>query len=147
MSYTEKVTHTEEFDTSASTVWNLLIDWGGIINWMPNNYIQSIQLEGDRVGAVRHLISGEGVRLSEKLDALDEESGILDLSLVNELPWGLLSYRARGKIDSISENKCRLTWQGTFEMPANGPESARVANLLKKSYKTMFLGIRRETAP
>lgn len=145
MSYIQTVSHTEEFDTSASVVWDLLTDWGGIVDWMPNNYIQSIQLEGNNVGAVRHLVTGEGVRISERLDALDYESMTLELSIVNELPWALLSYRARGKIDSISKNKCRLTWQGTLEMPESGSESVKTANLLKKSYKNMFLGIRRET--
>jgi hypothetical protein len=145
MSYIESLTHTEEFEVPAGTVWDLLADWGGILDWMPDNYIQSLRLEGQGVGAVRHLVTGKGVRLSERLDTLNKESGILELSLVNELPWGFLSYRARGKLEAISENQCRLTWQGTLEMPACGPESGRVTALLKKSYENMFLGIRRET--
>jgi hypothetical protein len=68
-------------------------------------------------------------------------SGVLALSLIDPLPWGLLSYRARGKLDSISENRVRLTWQGTLEMPEQGPESDSVARLLRKSYAKMFLGI------
>jgi hypothetical protein len=145
MSYIDTLTHTEIFQAPAGTVWDLLADWAGIVDWMPDNYIQSLHLEGDGVGAVRHLVTGKGVRLSERLDTLDRESGTLKLSLVNELPWGLLSYRARAELEAISESQCRLTWQGTLEMPACGPESETVTVLLKKSYENMFLGIRRET--
>jgi len=143
VTHRESITHAEEFDAPVSAVWDLLADWGSILDWMPNNYIASLQLEGEGVGVVRHLVTRNGVHLSERLDALDRESGILELSLTNELPWGLLSYRARGRLEAISEKKCRLTWQGTLEMAVPGPEYDRVVALLKKSYANMFLGIRR----
>ena len=101
-------------------------------------------MEGQGLGAVRHLTTLKGMQLSERLDAADEASGVLELSLLDPLPWGLLSYRARGKVDRLSDNRCRLTWQGTLELPASGAESDEVADLLRKSYAKMFLGIRRE---
>ncbi len=143
MTHRDSIIHAEEFDAPASAVWDLLADWGGILDWIPNNYIASLRLEGKGVGAVRHLITRKDVHLSERLDALDQEFGILALSLVNDLPWGLLSYRARGELEALSETKCRLTWQGTLEMAARGPEYDRVVALLKKSYANMFFGIRR----
>jgi len=143
VTHRELITHAEEFDAPASAVWDLLADWGGIVDWMPNHYIAGLKLEGEGVGAVRHLITSKDVRLSERLDALDRESGTLALSLVNDLPWGLLSYRATGELEALSEVKCRLTWKGTLEMAAHGPECDRVVALLKKSYATMFSGIRR----
>jgi len=143
VTHRESITHAEEFDAPASAVWDLLADWGGIVDWMPNNAIASLRLEGSGVGAVRHLITRQNVPLSERLDALDQESGILALSLVNDLPWGLLSYRAKGQLEALSETKCRLTWQGTPELAARGPEYDRVIVLLKKSYANMFSGIRR----
>lgn len=42
---------------------------------------------------------------------------------------------------SISNDRTRLTWQGTLEMPEQGPESDSAARLLRKSYAKMFLGI------
>ena len=143
MIHRESITHAEEFDAPASAVWDLLADWGGILDWIPNNYIASLQLEGEGVGAIRHLVTTKDVHLSERLDALDQESGILALSLVKDLPWGLLSYQARGELEALSETKCRLTWRGTMEMAARGPECDRVIVLLKKSYANMFFGIRR----
>jgi len=98
-------------------------------------------------GAIRHLVTGQGVTLSERLDRADEAAGVLELSLVGPLPWGLLSYSAIGKLDEPAKNRSRLTWRGTLEMPQPGIESERVVKLLKKSYAKMFAGIRHEVEP
>ena len=119
------------------------MDWAAIVDWMPDGYVQSLRMEGQGLGAIRHLVTGKGVHLAERLDKADQACGVLELSLVDTLPWGLLSYRARGKLDSISEDKSRLSWQGTLEMPEAGPESDSVVRLLRVSYAKMFLGIRR----
>jgi hypothetical protein len=141
LSHIETITDSAEFDAPASAVWELLMDWAAIVDWMPGGYVQSLRMEGQGLGAVRHLVTGKGIRLAERLEMADQLSGVLALSLIDPLPWGLLSYRARGKLDSISENRVRLTWQGTLEMPEQGPESDSVARLLRKSYAKMFLGI------
>ena len=118
------------------------MDWAALVDWMPDAYVKSLRMEGQGLGAIRHLITGKGVHLAERLDKADQSRGLLELSLVGALPWGLLSYRARGKLDRISDEKSRLTWQGTLEMPEQGPESDSVARLLRKSYAKMLLGIR-----
>jgi hypothetical protein len=142
VSHTETITDAAEYDAPALAVWELLMDWAAIVDWMPDGYVKSLRMEGQGPGAIRYLVTGKGVELAERLDRADESSGVLELSLVAPLPWGLLSYRARGKLDRISDNKSRLTWRGTLEMPEHGPESDSVARLLRKSYAKMFLGIR-----
>jgi len=143
VSHIKRIQDAAEFDAPASAVWELLLDWAAIVDWMPDGYVQSLRMEGQGPGAIRHLVTGKGVQLAERLDSANEVSGVLELSLLDPLPWGLISYRARGKLDSISNGKSRLTWQGTLEMPERGPESDAVARLLRKSYAKMFLGIRR----
>jgi len=143
VSHIKTIQDAAEFDAPASAVWELLLDWAAIVDWMPDGYVQSLRMEGQGPGAIRHLVTGKGVQLAERLDSANEVSGVLELSLLDPLPWGLISYRARGKLDSISNGKSRLTWQGTLEMPERGPESDAVARLLRKSYAKMFLGIRR----
>jgi len=118
------------------------MDWAAIADWMPDGYVQSLRMEGQGLGAIRHLVTLKGLQISERLDAANEAAGVLELSLLDPLPWGLQSYRARGKIDSLSDQRCRLTWQGTMEMPDRGSEFDGVANVLRKSYAKMFEGIR-----
>lgn len=143
MSHVETIAETTEFEAPASAVWELLIDWAAIIDWMPDGYVQSLELEGKGPGAIRHLVTLKGINLSERLDAMNEAAGILELSLVEPMPWGLLSYHARGKLEDTYPGKCHLSWQGTLKMPGRGPEYDKVVNLLRKSYAKMFEGIRR----
>lgn len=143
LSHIETIEEAAEFDAPASAVWDLLVDWAAIVDWMPDGYIRSLRMEGQGPGAIRHLVTGQGIELAERLDSSDESTGVLELSLVGNLPWGLLAYHARGKLDRISETRCRLTWQGRPEMPEHGPESDAVARLLRRSYAKMFLGIGR----
>jgi hypothetical protein len=131
-----------EFRAPASAIWELLIDWGAIVDWMPDGYISSLECEGIGPGAVRHLVTGRGVRLAERLDRADESSGLLELSLVGALPWGLVSYAARGKVDSLAADRSRLSWEGTMEMPDDARDADRVDRLLRKSYAKMLQGIR-----
>ena len=143
MSHVESITESAEFDAPASDVWELLVDWAAIIDWMPGGFIQSLQMEGHGVGAIRHLVTGKGVHISERLDKAARASGELELSMVAPLPWELLSYRARGKLDGIAHNRSRLSWCGTLEMPHQGAEFDQLVNLLRKSYANMFLGIKK----
>ena len=144
MSHIESISHEAEFSVPAAKVWDLLLDWAAIIDWMPGGFIESLEMEGQGVGSVRHLLTGKGIQVSERLDKADPTAGVLELSLVGPLPWGLLSYRARGKLETLARNSCRLVWTGTLEMPEKGTESDKTANLLKKSYANMFLGIRQQ---
>lgn len=146
MSYVASVSHTEDFDVPAAAVWQLLLDWGALGEWMPGGLIRSLRLEGQGVGAIRHIVTGKGVALSERLDAVNEPAGTLELSLVGALPWGLLSYRARGQVLGLSPNSCRLTWRGILETPESGIQAEQVAHLLGRSYANMFLGVRQATA-
>jgi hypothetical protein len=147
----KSLSRVEEFNSPAETVWNLLLDWAAIIDWMPDGYIRELHMDRQcpqrGPGAIRHIVTGQGVPLSERLERADESCGELELSLVGPLPWGLLSYRATGKLDVLPEQRCRLTWSSTLEMPRPGIEADRVAGLLEKSYAKMFLGIRRTVEP
>lgn len=146
MSYRQTVCHCEEIAGSRAAVWDLLTDWAGIIDWMPDRYIQSLQMEGQGEGAVRHLVTGKGVQISERLDAMDRSAGIVLLSIIDPLPWGMLTYTAKAQLEDAGEENCHLSWCGTFELPAGGRQAEELVILLKKSYATMFSGIRGELA-
>ena len=126
-----------------SAVWDLLTDWAGIIDWMPDGYIQSLSCEGQGAGAVRHLVTSKGVAISERLDSLDSELGLICLSIIDPLPWGMLTYSANAQLQARGAH-CQLIWRGIFELPASGRQADELANLLKKSYTTMFRGIGNE---
>lgn len=139
------VTHSEDFDAPAAAVWRMLVDWPGIARWMPDGYILGLRAEGQGVGAIRHLRTASGAEISERLDALDEAAGTIDLSILEPLPWGLCWYRARATLLPVSPDRCRLTWRGTFAASEDA-NADRAVRLLGKSYAKLFLGLRRELA-
>lgn len=140
MSYQQSVSHSGEISAPFEAVWALLVDWAGIVDWMPDGYIQSLHIEGEGVGAVRHLVTGRGVSISEKLVSMDRERGMLRLSIIGPQPWGMLSYTATAHLEETGKHCC-LNWCGTFELPEGGQQAEELAKLLEKSYKTMFKGI------
>ncbi len=142
MTHLGTVAHEEELDVPAQAVWSLLLDWPAIGTWMPRGFISSVRCEGQGVGAVRHIVTGKGVDLWERLDAVDAASHTLELSLTGKLPWDLASYRARGQVVRTATDRCRLSWRGTYEMRAGGEPAERVERLLKRSYENMFMGLR-----
>lgn len=144
MSAQRSVQHTEVFDAPVSRVWALLADWGGIADWMPDGYIRSLRLDGSGPGAVRHLVTLHGVNVAERLDEMDEERGLLNLSIIEPMPWGMSSYSAQARLSAPEPDRCKLTWRGTFEMADDTASADELAVLLKKSYARMFKGIRNE---
>ena len=142
MSHCLSLTEAAEFMAPAEVVWDLLFDWPAIVDWMPDGYIRSLSIEGSGIGAVRHLVTGKGVSLSERLDEANRETGSLELSLVGDLPWELLSYAARGKLENLAQNRCLLVWQGSAELSEAGDAARQVERLLRASYRKMFAGIR-----
>lgn len=146
MSCQRSVSHSEVFDSAASAVWSILVDWGSIVDWMPRGLISSLDLEGNGTGAIRHIITHQGVRIAERLDRADERAGQLELSILEPLPWDMLSYRALAQLDELGPAQCRLRWQGRFELPEDGQAAEALAQLLGKSYKLMFAGLRQHLA-
>ena len=144
MSYRRSVNHTEVFDSPASAVWHIIEDWASIVDWMPQGIIASLELEGSGVGAIRHIVTREGVPIAERLDRADEGQGRLELSILDPLPWSMLSYTALAQLDEQGPNNCSLRWEGQFELPENGPEADALADFLEKSYRQRFKGIRRQ---
>lgn len=109
---------------------------------MPGGLIRHLDIEGAGVGAVRHIITHQGVRIAERLERADERAGQLELSILEPLPWEMLSYRAYAQLDELGPGKCHLRWEGRFEFPEDGQAAEALAQLLGKSYKLMFAGLR-----
>jgi hypothetical protein len=144
VSYRRSVSHSEVFDSPASAVWQIIEDWALIVDLMPRGIIASLELEGSGVGAVRHIVTREGVHIAERLDRADQQQGRLELSILDPLPWSMLSYTALAQLDEQGPDNCSLRWEGQFELLECGIEADALAEFLEKSYRQMFKGIRRQ---
>jgi hypothetical protein len=124
-------------------VWPFLANFADIQAWWPKGQavdIDHVVLEGEGVGQVRHIYNvGFPTAISERLDYLDPKTHTLKLSIVGDLPPGLLEYRATGQLTALSPNTCRITYRSEFNSPEGQAENAR--GFLMGAYQLMFKGL------
>ncbi len=117
----------------ASRIWDALADFGGFLAWAggPDD---SIRVEGDGIGMIRHLSMSVG-DIAERLTELDSEEMILAYELVYGEPIGMKNYRAQVQVKAEGE-QCELYWLGAFE-PENPAMEDQVADTLTATYQGM----------
>lgn len=117
MSDAEKSVVTREgtFAASPEKLWSLVRDFGGLDQIMDG--IDSCEMEGEGVGAVRRIGMGGGT-VVESLDAFDEDARTLTYSIM-EAPLPFADYSANMAVSAEGDGS-KLTWTGTFH-PAGVP--------------------------
>lgn len=104
-----------EIQGPADRVWAWVRDFNRLPEWVPG--IRASRLEGNGIGAVRHLdiSAGSGQWAIEKLDALDEGGRTLVYSIVDaSLP--LKNYTSTMRvIADDGGSSCTLDWSAVFE--------------------------------
>lgn len=117
----------------ADRIWTVLADFGGFLEWAggPDD---TIRLEGDGIGMVRHLNMTVG-EVGERLTELDAEQQILAYELVHGTPIGMKAYRAQVQVKAEGE-ECELYWLGAFE-PVDPAAEDEVADTLASTYQGM----------
>ena len=132
---------TEEFPAPAERVWALIGDFGAIGSWWPEGMLSDVIIEGEGVGMVRHLHTGAALVLSERLDAIDVDQRTLELSLVGELPLGIVRYSASGRVRGQGAGHSTLEGRGRYRVASPEQEEGARA-FLEGAYETMFAGLR-----
>ena len=131
---------TAEFPVPASRIWELIADFGGIGKWWPEGTLARIEVEGEGVGMVRHMHTVIGLVLSERLDGLDPSERRIDLSIAGDLPGGISSYTAFGRVVEVAPDSCRLEWTGRYRVPTREDEAGARA-FLEGAYEMQARGL------
>lgn len=134
-----------EFDASADAVWEILQDFGNVERWWPPNDaafpLARVEVEGSGVGMVRKFYVGTATTPTcERLDYLDPGQRVLKLSIVGDAPTGLTSYQATGRVESLSEHRCRYWYRGEYITSPDSAEHTR--SFLLAAYELLGRGIR-----
>lgn len=129
----------EEVAAPAAAVWDLLGDFGGVARWA--GAVESCELEGEGVGAVRSLRMG-GTSLRERLEAFDEAGRSFTYSMLEPAPLPVSDYRATVTVHALGDDRCRVEWVGTFE-PKEGAPPEQVDAMVRGIYTGGIEGVRR----
>ena len=112
----------ETIAASADAVWDQLSDFAGIEVGGP---IESFEIEGEGVGAVRTIGLANGVVI-ERLDIHDAAAGTFTYSILNDdSPLPVTGYSATVIIIDTGDGNTTVEWTGSYE--PQGPEEAAVA--------------------
>ena len=126
----------EEIAGDAAAVWNLMSDFGGLKAWNPG--MESCELEGEGVGAVRTIVMPGGISLRERLESLDHANKTYSYSIV-EAPLPATDYVATVVVSEAAPGRTKIVWSSEFE-PAGAAESDLVA-LFEGIYKGGIQGV------
>jgi hypothetical protein len=131
----------EEFPVPAQKLWETVADFGAIDAWWPEGMLEKIEVEGEGVGMVRSIYTTVGIVLHEKLESIDHEARVLELSIVGDLPAGMQEYYATGSVRAGKDGSCVLTWEGRYKVSdASAEQGAR--GFIEGAYGAMFGGLR-----
>jgi hypothetical protein len=136
------------FDTPATKVWKLLADFGAIQSWWPTEgpiVIERVELEGQGPGMVRHIFNrGSTHCVSERLERLDSDKRVLQLSILgrdsSRTPW----YQASARLVELEGGGCRLDYESEFSAPRGRENQTRDGILA--AYRAMFSGLQNATS-
>lgn len=130
---------TEELQSSAGVVWEMVRGFGEIMKWS-GDAIESVSVEGDGVGAVRTIGIAGGAQLQEKLEAHDDAKRTFSYSFVGELLLPVEDYFATMTIIETGANQCRVEWGSTFT--PNGVSEEQASGMIEGIYKNGIAGLR-----
>ena len=122
---------TEEVKASADRVWELVRDFGDIAKWAGAG-IQSCEVEGEGVGAIRTLGVGAGAPIRERLESHDDEKRSFQYSILDG-PLPVADYLATFQVNETGPDRCKIEWGSRFE-PAGLPEE-QVQGILRGVYE------------
>lgn len=136
------------FDAPAANIWRLLADFGAIETWWPIEgpmVIERVELEGQGLGMIRRIFNrGATHPVSERLDRLDPDERVLQLSVLGRDPGRTPWYQATARLVELEGNRCRLEYESEFTAP-RGRENQTRDGLLA-AYGTMFSGLQKASS-
>ena len=125
---------------SATEVWDVLGDFGGAVRWGAPA-MESCEVEGDGVGAVRRLRGQGGLALAEKLVSYDAGGRRMSYAMLEPHPLPFSDYLSTLEVIDDGATGCRVRWSARFEPKGAPPEVAE--GILKQVYASGVAGVRR----
>ena len=128
-----KVSMSQGLSASASDVWQAIGKFSTIDTWLPP--IASCEADGDAVGTMRKLTTGDGAVVHERLDSIDDAQWTYTYS-ITESPFPIERYQATIAVEKGDDGSSVVRWSSEFK-PAGAPE-ADVVGIVEGIYQAGF---------
>jgi hypothetical protein len=127
----------ERVEASASDVWDLLRDFGGVTRY--SRGIESCTVEGEGIGSVRTLTMGGGVQIAERLEAFDDAGRRLQYAIVSG-PLPMEDYLSTVEVREDGD-ACVIDWSSTFD--PKGVSEEQACGMVEGIYRGGIKGIQK----
>lgn len=125
---TLKVIKRVELNAPAAEVWQRLDDFNALHRWLPTiAKTEIIRGKNNKPGAIRLLTLKAGGTVEQELLAYDPA----EMSYTYRIIRGVLPvshYRSTVKVESLGNDRSRVTWAGEFKRKDTGPNPAQGAD-------------------
>ena len=109
-----QISATTRLHVTADEVWSVIGPFEAAVDWVPG--AASCETEGEGVGAIRRVTTGDGARIVERLEQVDPAGRSYQYSIV-EAPMPLDSYLSTLRVRALEEG-CEVQWSCDFSVPA-----------------------------
>lgn len=120
----------------ADQVWASVRQFSGIENFVP--MIAASEVEGSGVGAKRICTTGDGSKLVERLEALDDQNRSLSYS-ISESPIPMEGYYSTMTVRDLGSGRCEVSWSSRFESADDAADELK--NMMEGVYNSGIDGL------
>lgn len=120
---TLQVTREAVINTDAETLWNLVSGFGTIHTWHPGVASTALTGTGTTVGDKRELTLGDGAKVYETLEGLDNAK-MQQSYTITQAPLPVANYHSTISVSPAGEGKSNFKWTSTFEAAGAPDEEA-----------------------
>ena len=117
-----------EIPVSADKVWELVGGFNSLPDWLP--FIA--KSEPGEGGRVRHLQTGDGAVIVERLQSFDNVGRTYSYT-IEASPFPVSAYLATLQVEALTDSSAKVTWSGVFT-PAVGTTDAADEELFAGVY-------------
>ncbi len=125
----------KEVRHATDAVWTAVRTFGGVEAWIP--MIAASEVEGQGAGATRVCTTGDGGRLVERLEELDDDAKRLAYSIVDS-PLPVQNYRSTMSVLPAGTGSL-VVWNASFDVV--GAEPAEVESMMRDVYASGLDGL------
>jgi mxaD protein len=126
------VTKEAIINTDAKTLWATVGGFGTLHTWHPGVASTVLTGNGSTVGDKRELTLGDGAKVYETLEGLDNEK-MQQSYTITQSPLPVANYHSTISVSAAGEGKANFKWTSTFE--AAGAPDADAMNAVGGIYQ------------
>ena len=133
------VSVTRTIAVAPDAAWSEIRSVGGLERWVP--IVQTCEVEGSGVGAVRKCGLGDGAFVFEKVEAIDEAQRVFSYS-ITESPLPLVDYVGRMQVSPGADGGSEITW--SCEFGCDAAAEAEMTTMLEGAFADGLAGLQSE---